>query len=93
MSYVLITQNSFVGTFETYNEALEKKTQYELEDLDTNSDIEYQILLQEDYITNKLSELRENRNLLENKVEQQGELWIAILKDLNEYDKLISQLK
>lgn len=80
---------TFIDEFETLEEAIETKTNFELDDRETNSNIEYEIILKEDYIQNKITNLK----TLSKEIQDKNNLiWIDIKNSFENYLKEMNNL-
>lgn len=89
--YTLIAKEikTYVGEFDTREEAEEMSKNLEMDDLKTNVNLTYEIILSEDYIENEMSELKQKIKIAE---EKKSSLINDIVKDLNYYKALLDKL-
>ena len=89
--YVLeVKENkTYLGEFDSYEEARESADKLELDDLKTNTHATYQITLKEDYIENQKQELR--LKLKELKIKKRV-IWESIRESAEEYKRNIDNL-
>ena len=89
--YILIAKEikTYVGEFDTREEAEEMTKNLEMDDLKTNVNLTYEIILSEDYIENEMLELKQKIKIAE---EKKISLIDDIVKDLNYYKALLDKL-